>query len=901
MIPILRPHYKRELERALDRAVAADPSLAPARSALLAPLRVLLVAAEEAELVLQGSSDAMRRLRLVLAASAGRAFALQEFVEPGSAATLDSEEGDDGPVAGRQLSHAHSGRCTPGIVHLGALVIVALAAGRVGRRQRQPAVFVDAVLAVAMSAAPAEAIMRALRAGLTEAELEVVLAGLAHPGSGDTGVRATLATLLDDCETRRRDCLKQLFRHVRKQARHALWEPVVSSGIESVTPKAEDLLIRFGVSDSHEVGEPHLVLDEPVHVVLRSAEGFEHVPGHVDSKSKKEGRWTIRATLPAGARAGAVGLFGPTTYLAANDAWKGIRELWRAESEKNLCLAQEPVPLELLPQSLVPPTEPPPRASAQWGARIMSIDLSQQNEPLEEGFDTRIAAAIDPAEPDAKASVTVVGQVEPLALAIHDGAATATIPKAWVHAPRLEGAVKLVSETGNRTLDERKFSTAVKQAATPVPPVTTPGPVVITPAFFAQGSLVRAKRRALADRAATTPVYLSDADLFFPSLPLSPDDPVTTDVLERLEALSARTVGLDRQPWVLVVPKGSVKWHRIAPSGAARALIVATEDALEDLELPPATDDSVPTHRLRIIGKIVGDDVAITEPVREERIRSNADAPYLTDIVAVAIDDDGRPVTSRRLGVQSEIRSGTFALLLPVSDRVRRIELRRQSELLALEVDIGPRVSNAPFSADDRSGFEFKARAAVAARLGQPRTSSLVLYKNSARPTVRLLDARLDGHELVVHWEYSHGSGLRSRLEIELGSAAGDVWSRCAVTGASDSEARISVGALDARFTHVRAVASDGWNTAADVRELAGAGERREDNVVMRRTATGFFWVDAANDSSVRWQLTRTDGTVRTGEAFAFLPEAKDAGTLVAEVTRAGTQVERFELAITRP
>ena len=106
------------LERVLDDAVARDPTLAPARALLLMPLRLLDALGKDAPAALGDDTFAMERMRLLLSMASTHvpASIVRDVLgETGGAALTGATAAFDAPL-----------------VHVGGLVLIGLAAGRVG-------------------------------------------------------------------------------------------------------------------------------------------------------------------------------------------------------------------------------------------------------------------------------------------------------------------------------------------------------------------------------------------------------------------------------------------------------------------------------------------------------------------------------------------------------------------------------------------------------------------------------------------------------------------------------------------------------------------------------------------------------------------------------------------------
>src|SRR5262249_31488116 len=138
MLALLRRHSYSLLRGRLNEAVAEDPALATARNLLLLPLELLDALAKDAVAALGDDPLAAERVRVLLCAAGPHAI-------PASAAEALGEGSDD-------AMHA------PRVIDLGALVIVALAAGRAGSVVGLAPQLVRTVLGLALAAGPADAL-----------------------------------------------------------------------------------------------------------------------------------------------------------------------------------------------------------------------------------------------------------------------------------------------------------------------------------------------------------------------------------------------------------------------------------------------------------------------------------------------------------------------------------------------------------------------------------------------------------------------------------------------------------------------------------------------------------------------------------------------------------------------
>jgi hypothetical protein len=262
-------------------------------------------------------------------------------------------------------------------------------------------------------------------------------------------------------------------------------------------------------------------------------------------------------------------------------------------------------------------------------------------------------------------------------------------------------------------------------------------------------------------------------------------------------------------------------------------LVITAPDGLRNgsSRLPPSVPARTRGDQLRIVGRIVRDDVIVTEPVRLEPSRlAGAGAPFITAFVAVGLDAQGHPLTTERIRTSSATRIGAFVVMLPVSDEVVSVELRFQPETLAVELRAQPETvlaDLATFAAPVRTapipGLAGEA-APLVRFVGAPRKPLPMLARPSGRPHVGILSVDAER----VRWQVGHGQGVRSAIELEVGRRRQDgvtLWTRLDSPGlnADGSEALLGLDRplASGGIEQIRVVASDGWNTSEAVRPLA--------------------------------------------------------------------------------
>jgi len=376
-LAVLNPTRYAALVAALDAAVADDPSLAAARGLLLTPLRLLESLARDAPGALGDDVLAAERLRLLLALAATQMPPLTAF--------RDVLGGD--PKTGTTVSAASLNvpaiPCDDAVIHNGALVVVALAAGRVGKATGLAEPLVNNVLVTAIAAGPAEAVSRAINSGMGAAQVRALLSGLANAENGqDRRLSAVIATFLADaCERARWACLEALFTQVRIDVARNVWDAAGTGGIVSVEPRiacpGERVEIRVEPVDAPpppatgatfavvSIGTPEATLDaahflpllkDRLASVVFASQGHRSVARLPESTDPETG--TITVTVPAGAHVGWLGFADPALLEQTNADRQRLREAWEKRNESEPALRGAPVPAASIPLLRTPPTPP---------------------------------------------------------------------------------------------------------------------------------------------------------------------------------------------------------------------------------------------------------------------------------------------------------------------------------------------------------------------------------------------------------------------------------------------------------------------------------------------------------------------------------------------------------------
>ncbi|HEU4561513.1 MAG TPA: hypothetical protein VFS20_26905 [Longimicrobium sp.] len=404
---VLNPVRYSALVAALDAAVADDPSLAAARGLLLTPLSLLEALGRDAPGALGDDVLAAERLRLLLALAATHMPPLTAF--------RDVLGGD--PKTGTTVSAVSVPAipCDDAVVSNGALVVIALAAGRVGKGTGLAEPLVNNVLVTALAAGPAEAVSRAIAWGMGAAQVKALLSGLAHAENGqDRRLSAVIATFLaDGCERARWACLEALFRQVRIDVARNVWDAAGSGGIVSVEPRTccpgDKISIRVEpvqpppppdsgpIITVLAIGTPEATLDATHFLpllarreasVVFASQGFRSVSRLPDDVDLETG--TITVTVPANARVGWIGFADPALLELTNRDRTALREQWKERNDSEPALRGAPVPVESIPLLRTPPTPPrSPLARFDGGTPII-LDASITPPVVDPGAELRL-------------------------------------------------------------------------------------------------------------------------------------------------------------------------------------------------------------------------------------------------------------------------------------------------------------------------------------------------------------------------------------------------------------------------------------------------------------------------------------------------------------------------------
>jgi hypothetical protein len=871
MNQMLRPQAMRQLTDALDHAVTTNPALATARQILLQPLKMLEAFGQEVSEALANHPAALERLRLLLQLSAGTALETKRAFESSS-----------GPTG-----QAHHGRpCEGSVIRMGSLVIAGLAAGRVGRRMNDVLAeqMVDVIHGVALAASPAESLARSLQSGLSVEQVATALEALAGGDRALTRISAMAPVFLDACERARWDCLGHVFETVKKQVLLD-WEGSDSAAVVEVQRakrSAQSALVIHLAKGDDTNGLLTALEKKEALCVLASARGSLAVAAsHVDRK-------TLVVTVPLvpQARSGCVGFATEERRASAIATRRQVVKYWDGQA-KTHCLREAHVPTEVLaPLDDDAVYAPTPTSNASWGVRIIDAHVVREARVFS------LTVSLTRAEEAARVVARIDGLIQPLTLEIDGSEASVALPESLAKG-EVKGTVTAYAKHRDDPDDERLVYSAAPVASRGA--VSTKGEVgsgddshpdgsnhrlryvaVVRPVFVLGDRIERVSadsiphlQKTLCRVAVVEELpFISDEDLIVQGTLGDLHSPSAAALMERLAALAARVSGLEDATLMALVPEqvaGEKKAFFAAPSDGVTALVLATPGGPESGIVPVITPLPIKSDRLRLVGRIFRDDIAVTEPVQVTARAAGPGAPFLTPFVAVALDDIGEARVAVRIRVMNATRSGPFAVLLPVSDDVVSVELRYQPETLAVELRAQPESVFANLASIDgpvlTKPLNTTAMIAPMPAFGRPMRGPLpVLSRPTGTPTVAIAELT-PAH---VRWNASHSRGIRPQIEVEVGRTRGDggvVWTRLArlAAGASTDEADLGLERPlpGPGIEQLRVVASDGWNSALGSHALAV----RPGPLRIRALGDDRYWLDLAqpHSGSIIWEVWNAD------------------------------------------
>lgn len=646
-VAVIRPAAFTQLTRALDAAVALDATLAHARAALLSPVRLLEAIAEEAPGGLGDDVIAAERLRLLISLAEPQApsASMVSSMLSGSS-TLSSTAGVAAAVATPGRDPAMGAPCAPALLHMGALVIVGLAAGRAGSALGLSGPMINNVLGLALAAGPAEALTRAIAAGMTPAQLAAALASLAGRDTSRT-VSATVASFLaDSCERTRWACLNAIFTQVLDDVNQTHWDAAGNGSIIGITPPnaCAGEVIRIELDNVSLPVRPTLdaahflplLAERPAQArVVFAALGKRTIARRPLLVDPANG--IVQVRVPSRAHSGWIGFTDAESLRLSNADRTALRAAWDQLSKVASCFRDAPVPTDAIPLLPDPPTPPRAPTSRFDGGLPLITEASLTPEVVDIGGTLEIRWQVE------GASTVVIApfkdSVEP------SGTQTFTAPPD--HA-RIERTVLATNRCGQRSHERlrarvrgRITNLVLEQEGRQTPLVaaqpldlraTVQPPDVRGPALIAAGRWVRWVKPNNGLVEVTIPESVVTDGLVGTVRILAPDDRIDDE----------RTFGpltfakLERRTIVLVRPAAIGRSFRRVPATTAAAAMneLRRKHALELNVVEPAWIDD---HDLVWPGPIDGRDVPATDFFLDRLNLLAARTPGLEDALWLAL------------------------------------------------------------------------------------------------------------------------------------------------------------------------------------------------------------------------------------------------------------------------
>ncbi len=909
---IIRAHAMQLFEEVLDQIVLGEPALSAGARELKAPAECLRRLAEATPGALANDISAIRTFQHDLFTAGGDLMtSLQSLTDP-----LGKKSKRRKKTA--KPTSTPDALCDPGVLFIGALVPISLAAARVGSFcGHDPDASVDALVATALGVLPVDHFARQLRAESTSREsveraLERMLSDLAKGGAAYANM-ANPEHLFDACDIKTAECIYAVTTEVKRRLNEIRveWDGARSTAIANVAVCDPDYPERLRVtlralgasaaakpaSEEHadtsayrliavssagpsrrlrRSHEPLSLADVMLEVAADFLQHFPPVASVAQGLFDGDDGDTIEAELPDDAEPGWLAVTTEHLDARMRETRQSLRRGWD-DDRLRPCLAGTRVPVEAIPTEVVPTA--PKAGRAVWGPRIADVDsdsdpwvvrlerpwpgvwvrIRSGNDVVDVGVDRDAVEAQIPPSPGATIEVRIHERVV-------DTWRAPSRPGDGLRARARNDGLRIaflrpvLAEAGRKNL-ERTSRKEVEYA------------------------------RDLAERAlglridATALPWLDDEDLVIEDELRDAHDPASLRALERLEHIAVTSTGLEEHVLVALVPPH--RGYRVAMTVAARGLVISDLDSLPAaLREVMRREAQLPMPRRRTCLRLVGfanHGVRIVEPTRldDGRLVRGSDET-LNEVLAVAYAVDGRVISEERIRTINPSRRGPFAMLLPITDDTARVGFRWQPNLFAVELQAVPRTVEVRIGRPLGGVTPLRAVAEVsgARPSAGPGPGGLPsLYRPSGDLDVSIESVTRD----AVAWRYRHSGGVRPTFEIEVGD--GSAWRTIAraAPGVTRVELDLEGAGRDADFDRVRVVASDGWNVGATQAQAYKPGR----DAVVRRVRTKQFWLDddrvGAGDK-VKWRLDGQDLVEARGDELIALEKAHvPAVTLSAE------------------
>jgi hypothetical protein len=430
------------LVQRLDLAVQNDPSLVPARDVLARPVELLLLMAADAPAALGDEvliADRLRTLLYLALPYAAVVAQAERLVAPGDdAPTSDSTVSEEAVLLS---SLPEPEPYQSGVIDLGALPVLALAAARVGPAAMLP-VFVRALHGLALAASAAEVLGRLAPELPDEDALRVIMHTLHLLESVATALRMPFLRTFafDPVERGRWQALAGLFareRLARVIGDAPSWDAAHARDIQALVPLAPPVGGELEVSGLFDVFDEAGSLP-PGTLFVFAASGSPPIGvAEVVPVPASEERQAFRVRVPEGAVPGWVGFSSEPDILLSNQFRAGVRERLKAEYANEESLATTVVPVAVIPDL--------GRADPARPGGLLSLPPRLAHNRFFGGTPRLVEARVDPAvvEPGAPLTLTWLSSGADDVLQLPSGASLPPSGNLLLTAPRTEGVFPL--------------------------------------------------------------------------------------------------------------------------------------------------------------------------------------------------------------------------------------------------------------------------------------------------------------------------------------------------------------------------------------------------------------------------------------------------------------------------